>query len=85
MDTALGKDNDGKKVGYFAYSDYWTILTESTELIDATVQRDFQPKGIVSTVSFFDVPSSYLFAIAKYASIVLDEGSVTTFPLKLWA
>jgi hypothetical protein len=41
MDTALGKDNDGKKVGYFAYSDYWTILTESTELIDATVQRDF--------------------------------------------
>lgn len=85
MDTALGKDNDGKKVGYFAYSDYWTILTESTELIDATVQRDFQPKGIVSTVSFFDVPSSYLFAIAKYASVVLDEGSVTTFPLKLWA
>ena len=85
MDTALGKDNDGKKVGYFAYSDYWTILTESAELIDATVQRDFQPKGIVSTVSFFDVPSSYLFAIAKYASVVLDEGSVTTFPLKLWA
>lgn len=85
MDTALGKDNDGKKVGYFAYSDYWTILTESTELIDATVQRDFQPKGIVSTVSFFDVPSSYLFAIAKYASVVLDEDSVTTFPLKLWA
>lgn len=85
MDTALGKDNDGKKVGYFAYSDYWTLLTDSTELIDATVQRDFQPKGIVSTLSFFDVPSSYLFAIAKYASIVLDEGSVTTFPLKLWA
>jgi hypothetical protein len=26
MDTALGKDNAGKKVGYYAYSDYWTIL-----------------------------------------------------------
>jgi hypothetical protein len=26
MDTALGKDNAGKKVGYYAFSDYWTIL-----------------------------------------------------------
>lgn len=85
MDTALGKDNAGKKVGYYAFSDYWTILQDSTDLVDATVQRDFQPAGTLSAEAFFDVPSSYLFAIAKYASIALGKDLVSMYPLKLWS
>ena len=86
MDTSFGKDNAGKKVDYFAFSDYWHIISEDNNLVDAVVQRDFQPALTISTESFFDVPSSYLFAIAKYAAVILgDTYKGNMFPLKVWS
>lgn len=87
MDTALGVDNGGNEVSYFAFSDYYDIPSdESYEgqaslLKKAIVYRDFAFQGTGS----YDVPSSYLFAIAKYAKLILgDSLNADTFPLYYW-
>lgn len=88
MDTALGKANAGEKVGYFAYTDYWKLISNSTTLEDAVIQRDFNPQDTTGE-KLFDVPSNYLLAIAKYSSIFLKGFSDTSlareFPLTVWA
>lgn len=89
MDTANGKDNAGAKVGYYAFSDYWIINSGSNNLSNAIIQRDFAP-NVDTTTKFYDIPSSYLLAIAKYTGMVLGEDLSNTnldriFPLKLWA
>lgn len=88
MDTSLGKANAGEKVGYFAYTDYWKLLSNNGILQDAIIQRDFSPQDATSE-KLFDVPSNYLLAIAKYSSIFLDGFSETNFnrifPLTIWA
>lgn len=70
MDTALGKDNEGKYINFFAFSDYWdSVLTSNPNLtypllFKTNIYRDYSPDGVKG---FFDAPSTYLFAIAKYA------------------
>ena len=76
MDTSFGRDNGGNKTSYFAFSDYWKT-EKSTQLETPTIYRDFYPKKdekeYVRNQSMaeagYDVPSSYLFAIAKYAHL----------------
>ena len=97
MDTCLGVSNSGSKISYFAFSDYWdwkNSIEEGT-LGKVKVYRDYAPKGeegTVGTDSYFDTPSSYLFAIAKYAYQVLSRSmssdqisSLVLHPNNLWA
>lgn len=80
MDTSFGRNNMGENVSHFAYSDYWNA--SATELKGATIYRDFYPasnsgdpnvSGQKNPYIGYDIPSSYLFAIAKYANIGLGE------------
>jgi len=110
MDTCLGIDNAGKKVNYTAFSDYWTknesesdgtSTSETTSSgtvsyktitpISATVYRDYSPSG----GEYFDVASSYLFAIPKYATYIAGKlnlnasdsaftEKITNWPRQLW-
>ena len=75
MDTCLGRDNSGAEVAYFAFSDYWKSYIENEQLSEITIYRDFYPiKTNTNNVPVgYDIPSSYLFAIAKYARIPVDR------------
>lgn len=86
MDTAFGRYNNGEYLdnSYFAFSDYW--LTDETKLSEINIYRDFKPKVNENdpnvkkqtvTIKGFDVPSSYLFAIAKYAAIAMGDSGIT--------
>lgn len=81
MDTCLGIDNAGYDVAYFAFSDYWTTMQNG----QTVVYRDFYPDRTNNDQIplGYDIPSSYLFAIAKYASI--QDKDLTIFPAQLWA
>jgi hypothetical protein len=69
MDTAFGKDNAGRLgVSTYAFTDYWLPNNDGSELKNATIYRDYKP---LTGFSGYDIPSSYLFAIVKYASTVL--------------
>lgn len=95
MDTCLGVSNSGSRIDYFAFSDYWQSKLEEGVLQSTEVYRDFSPKnteGEESYGSFFDVPSSYLFAVAKYGYFVkngMNEGGLDDplyyHPSNLWA
>ena len=100
MDTCLGVSNSGSKISYFAFSDYWDWKgsVEDGTLTETKIYRDYAPKGDdledngVGAESFYDVPSSYLFAIAKYAYFVLSDSltseQVSTLkghPNNLWS
>ena len=94
MDTSFGKDNEGKKTSYFAFSDYWKTSGSSTLEIP-TIYRDFYPKTDPNNPyvenqslkeSGFDIPSSYLFAVAKYAHLLNDGGYTLkkSIPHNIW-
>ena len=97
MDTCLGLDNAGNDdVSYFSFSDYWVTnyKEQGGKKIPqpAIIYRDYSP--LTSTGArdkFYDVPSSYLFAIAKYAPLIVDASDssaseVREFnPRMLWA
>ena len=99
MDTCLGVSNSGSKISYFAFSDYWDWANsfEGSNFISTKIYRDYSPKSggnsEVGADSFYDVPSSYLFAIAKYAYFVLlanstsseQVSSISSHPNNLWA
>lgn len=104
MDTCLGINNAGEDVSYFAFSDYWSYDDSHVEAdgtvnpSEVTIYRDFSPRsnssGGTNAADFYDTPSSYLFAVAKYARLVkefltteLTDGSIATqyFPQELWA
>ena len=86
MDTAFGRYNNGTYMdnSYFSFSDYW--LSDETKLSEINIYRDFYPKEntndpYVSSqklkIHGYDSPSSYLFAVAKYAAIaVADAGTI---------
>lgn len=96
MDTAFGRNNGGTATSYFAFSDYW--FNSSSTLSVATIYRDFFPKAdetfsneVVTNIGY-DVPSSYLFAIAKYAPLAFTTGNDDLFssyrqhtPQNIWA
>lgn len=100
MDTCLGVSNSGSRISYFAFSDYWeSSIDNKGYLNEANVWRDFAPKEESDTTNgqteenkdsdpnsaFFDIPSSYLFAIAKYAYPILKENDLIMHPSNLWA
>lgn len=93
MDTCLGVSNAGSKINYFAFSDYWTsAISETGKLEQTRVYRDYSPidtggeeEGEESTSSYFDVPSSYLFAVAKYAYLILNSRDLVMHPSNIWA
>lgn len=95
MDTALGKNNAGLKVNYNAFSDYWvtkdTVDQNNKNIYIPSIPiiyRDFSPVGDgVDTSGFYDTPSSYLFAVAKYAQLVYsnNEDILAFSPQALWA
>lgn len=107
MDTCLGIDNGGNDVSYFAFSDYWkSTYTEDGDVVIPNivkVYRDFYPNGDAcknSNIELpigYDIPSSFLFAIAKYARIFdkktdagtytlgLDEYAASSYPGNLYA
>lgn len=99
MDTCLGVSNSGAKISYFAFSDYWeTSIDKNKYLNEAKVWRDFSPNETKDSTNdqetaetdeelnsaFFDVPSSYLFAIAKYAYSILKNDDLLMHPTNLW-
>ena len=97
MDTSFGRDNGGKDVSYFAFSDYWKT-NKISDLEVPTIYRDFYPKawendpnvsGQSLSEAGFDIPSSYLFAVAKYSHLVLRDNSYSNMipfiPHNIWA
>lgn len=90
MDTCLGINNSGGKISYFAFSDYWDgQLKKTQDGVDypdnVNIYRDFSPSKLGS--NGFDVPSSYLFAVAKYARLIFkdDEQYTVNYPQELYA
>ena len=90
MDTCLGINNSGGKISYFAFSDYWYgKLKKTQDGVDypdnVNIYRDFSPSTLGS--NGFDVPSSYLFAVAKYARLIFkdDEQYTVNYPQELYA
>lgn len=90
MDTCLGINNSGGKISYFAFSDYWYgQLKKTQDGVDypdnVNIYRDFSPSTLGS--NGFDVPSSYLFAVAKYARLIFkdDEQYTVNYPQELYA
>ena len=79
MDSSLNKENAGKPFDYFAFSDFW----QSDNVGNTTIYRDFFNKD--AGITGFDIPSSYLFAIAKYAYLVAGDRLNNMFPQQLWA
>lgn len=85
MDTAFGRFNNGTSMenAYFSFSDYW--VSNEYEAKEITVYKDFYPRTnsldpYVSSqqtkIDGYDYPSSYLFAIAKYAAIAFEDAGV---------
>lgn len=108
MDTCLGVDNDGFNSTYFAFSDYWDIddpqedssstpTNKVYKITPVSIYRDYcPPTEMLDGVDtkMFDAPSSYLFAVAKYARQVLlkdlqseEVGEIQALltPSDLWA
>lgn len=90
MDTCLGINNKGGAINYFAFSDYWDgkiLKTEDGVEYPSNVQiyRDFSPKSLGD--NGFDVPCSYLFAVAKYArtQYLEDDQYTVWYPQELYA
>ena len=88
MDTSLGIDNGGDPIPHFAFSDYWDAkITDTGETTDdgipiyknegCVIRRDYYPDrknvDMEDIPAGYDVPSSYLFAIPKYARSILHE------------
>ena len=92
MDTALGITNQGSRMTYFAFSDYWqSKIDENNTLQQVNIIRDWVTPSLHDgeEVKFFDVPSSYLFAIAKYAPMIQNDWShyisFNDHPAAIWA
>ena len=78
MDTALGINNGGARIGFFAFSDYWNVETfidsqNKKHINEATIWRDYSPATGENAAEYFDSPSTYLFALAKYANSILGK------------
>lgn len=97
MDTSLGRDNQNRDVSHFAFSDYWQTKAEEVtdefgnicnKLDKAVIYRDYQPSAdeLGGAIWGYDVPSSYLFALVKYArAINSDSGTDLPYPQQTYA
>lgn len=84
MDTALGINNGGARIGFFAFSDYWNVETtldsqNKKHISEATIWRDYSPTSGDFSLEYFDSPSTYLFALAKYANSILGPDADGNF------
>lgn len=84
MDTGLGGDNAGSlTITPFAFSDYW----ETNDQGEVTRHLDYWPND--NAEQGFDVPSSFLFAIGKYAAYYQQThqsiGDKLLSPMEFWA
>lgn len=84
MDTGLGGDNAGSMtITPFAFSDYWETNDDGI----VTRHLDYWPED--TTEIGFDVPSSFLFAIGKYAAYYRQAnpsiGDTLLSPMEFWA
>jgi len=97
MDTSFSRENGGSYIPPFAFSDYWGMDGNKN-----FIYRDFYPDtdtvkkakdlglNIMDDQEFslgYDIPSSYLFAIAKYAKVFYKENSYAKYqtnPNYLW-
>lgn len=90
MDCAMGEDNAGDEdVSYLAATDYWHSDIINGYLSNAVINYDYWDEKVCKGKGF-DFPSSYLFAIAKYAQAIIkgrDLSSVTlkNYPQQFWA
>ena len=88
MDCAFGEDNAGHEdVSYLAATDYWRSPIRNNYVDRVEISYDYWPQ---SAEKGFDYPSSYLFAIAKYAQPILKllgitTTSLTNYPQQFWA
>lgn len=81
MDCALGEDNMGtESVSYLAATDYWHSDIKNGYLQPVTLNTDYWNPEVGKG---FDFTSSYLFAIAKYAQVIL--GNMKNYPQQFWA
>lgn len=91
MDTCLGLNNAGNDISYFAFSDYWHGTKTTLNNIDypskTSIYRDFSPRLLGD--AGYDIPSSYLFAVAKYARLRLGSEDyaayMSVYPQELYA
>lgn len=94
MDTCLGINNQGNPINYFAFSDYWdskiTKTAGNTDYpTDAQIYRDFSPESLGE--NGFDVPTNYLFTVAKYAKLIFNDSEsesaiyTSVYPQELYA
>ena len=94
MDTGLGGNNAGEiSISEFAFSDYWETSKEEGNKGLVTRHFDYWPNTDDSETGF-DVPSSFLFAIGKYAAYyqqvhpevtLSSEGTVLKAPVEFWS
>ena len=89
MDCAFGENNaGGEDVSYLAATDFWHSNNTNGYVEPVDINYDYWDNNIGKG---FDYPSSYLFAIAKYAQAILsnmdtDNGLIlTNYPQQFWA
>ena len=99
MDTSFSRDNGGDYVHPFAFSDYWGI-DNNENVVYRDFYPDTNTAGKASDLGYeimendwanipkgFDIPSSYLFAIAKYAKFFYKnngDSNYQTNPNYFW-
>ena len=94
MDTCLGINNQGNPITYFAFSDYWNSQIKKTlndvEYPSAVqIYRDFSPHSLGE--NGYDVPTNYLFTVAKYAKLIFTDNTseqaiyLSQYPQELYA
>ena len=86
MDCAMGESNTGAEVvSYLTASDYWYSPNDKGYVEQVAIHYDYWEENIGKG---FDYPSSYLFAIAKYAQAFMSERlgiTLTRYPQQFWA
>jgi len=89
MDCAFGENNaGGEDVSYLAATDFWHSNNSNGYVEPVDINYDYWDNSVGKG---FDYPSSYLFAIAKYAQAILseldaDNGLIlTNYPQQFWA
>ena len=90
MDTSLGINNEGSEISYFCFSDFWKSNIEIIE--DEYGDKTYLNKGVVvyrdyvepNTPGWYDTPSSYIFAIPKYISVVAPDFATINTPQNIY-
>jgi len=88
MDCAFGEDNIGREnVSYLAATDYWYSPVSDAGYVEPIKKKfDYWDQNVGKG---YDFTSSYLFAIAKYAQVILNVEKpdlvLFNYPQQFWA